>query len=399
MYQTINSIRLNWLGDTFASEVPADADATKPQYTYAFGTDKVTTGSSDVTLVNSYSKIKSDLTDYWKFANYSGMTNGDFNSANGLHIQAATSEANQVMALYIPRAGKYKFEYKYVGRTASGTLDMYFAKCPDNFVAGSSATLPFAPSDRIADDVSFYLANATITDYTALDNVVEVPRAGTYLIGFTDFKQIGGTIGATNQAIHTIRLTDFSATFAGEVPASVDATKPEYEYLFGNDKVNGASTVSEVTSYSKVTQGDPWKFANASGMTSTGFNSTNGFSMITPETPASTANVVLALYVPRAGEYSVSFMTVDRNESGKLDVYFGKCPDSFSAGASTTLPLGSSRIAEGLSFYSNPTKAYDEYNKSLDGTVVVSEPGTYLIAFTGFEKEDNVTYSGRLWQQ
>ena len=186
----------------FASEVPADADATKTVYEYKFGTNKVTTGQADVTKANSYSLMYTNetvtegkvISDPWKYAGQSpneSMTLFELNGNNGLNLQTKSSDAYAVMALYIPRPGEYKFEFTYVARSNSSTGDMYLAKCPDTFTAGKGVDFPFDNSDKIANDYDFHTGGG-LTNYVALDNAVAIPEAGTYLIGFADFQKIGG---------------------------------------------------------------------------------------------------------------------------------------------------------------------------------------------------------------
>jgi hypothetical protein len=96
-----------------------------------------------------------------------------------------------------------------IDRPRSGSLDVYFGKCADNFAAGTSSTLPLDSSKKIADDISFYNADTVNnTTYNEELGLVTVSEPGAYLIAFTDFKkeQISlftavGLNGYTNQKL------------------------------------------------------------------------------------------------------------------------------------------------------------------------------------------------------
>ncbi|MBR3848463.1 MAG: hypothetical protein IKM21_04140 [Oscillospiraceae bacterium] len=375
----------------FASEVPASVDATKTQYNYVFNRANVGISSANVEEATSYSKVVSG--DAWKFANQAGMENYSFNGDNGITLRTNVADvgngANVVFALYVPKAGKYTFEYNSYSRDNSGSLDIYFAKCPADFVANSfGANLPFGESDKVADDLSFYVAGQTVIDYRALDNVVTVPEAGTYLVAFTDFKTVSGVdydssnlgsgdIGKIRQEIRSIRLTE---TFGGEVPANA-TIDTEYNYVFGHDYVGltANADVNGVTSYSQVTNTaatDYWKFAAKSDMANTTLN--GGSNGVYINTNSSSSYMIMALYIPSAGKYNVSFDYIKRTDNCTFDMYFAKCPDTFAAGSGFPFVAGD-KIAEDCSFGNG-----DPWSRGnvLDGVVEVPSAGTYLIGFT-----------------
>ena len=198
----------------------------------------------------------------------------------------------------------------------------------------------------------------------------------------------------------TIMAAEQEATFANEVPSSFGPNSDYYEYLFGQSYVPGGQAggsidrqTNRVTSYELVdlTKTAPWKFANASTLAAyhmdTGITVLN---QIYEKNLNSSANLVFAIYVPEAGNYTFSLMGYGYPSGGACDVYFSKCPDDFTAGSLTyAIPSetgaikAADKIGEDVSFWSSsagklPYKAL--------GTVNVEEAGTYLVAFAGYSK-------------
>ncbi|MBR3847864.1 MAG: S-layer homology domain-containing protein, partial [Oscillospiraceae bacterium] len=414
---------------TFADEVPSKVYKNAyGEYEYLFGHNYVPGGHAGGAIdrqtqkVTSYEIVDLDITSPWKFANAYNLLSYHLETGSSISNQISESNvgepANLTLAIYIPEAGKYKFDIKGRGYTSGGLCDVYFTKCPDDFTINSinyaipSETGVFKAADKLADDVSFWAESSGPLQYENL-GTINVESAGTYLVAFTGHtKHTQGNSTSIYCNPSAIKLTPVDTSFADEVPSKVyKNASGDYEYLFGQNYVPGGHAggaidrqTQKVTSYEIVDLDitSPWKFANAYNLSSyhleTGTSISNSIKTANVGEPA---NLTLAIYIPEAGKYIFDIMGRGYTTGGLCDVYFTKCPTEFTKGSiQYAIPSekgvfkASDKLADDVSFWRESNGLLDYVTL---GVIDAESAGTYLVAFTDHKKHAESSASDYLY--